>query len=220
MRKEPLVQDNYYHIFNRSIAQFRIFDNAKVLDRFVQMLNLYRFTDFDYRYSEFSKLTRINQEVVIEKLKKSGEKYIEIIAYCLMPTHFHLILKQIIRSGIRDYMAKVLNSYSRYFNLLHGRKGPLWEGHFRNVLIKTDEQILHLTRYIHLNPVSAGLVSKPEDWRYSSYSGFINRANDKICLQSVLDVTPQRYLKFVNDQIGYQKELSIIKSILIDDYTS
>lgn len=220
MRKEPLVQDNYYHIFNRSIAQFRIFDNAKLLDRFVQMLNLYRFTDFNYRYSEFSKLTRANQEIVIDQLKESGEKCVEIIAYCLMPTHFHLILKQDTESGIKDYMAKVLNSYSRYFNLSHGRKGPLWEGHFRNVLVKTDEQILHLTRYIHLNPVSAGLVNKPEDWKHSSYLEYLGDGRENLCsYNEIFDIIPSQYKKFVNDQIAYQKELSKIKNLLIDDYS-
>ena len=184
------------------------------------MLDLYRFLDFTCKYSNFSKLTLPNQKLLAKRLKESSRKYVSITAYCLMPTHFHLILKQIAEDGITKYIANVLNSYSRYFNLSHQRKGPLWESHFKNVLIKTDEQILHLTRYIHLNPVSAGLVSKPEDWQHSSYLEYINCEKEELySFSEVIDIAPSQYQKFVNDQIAYQKELSIIKSILIDDYS-
>jgi len=219
MRKEPLVSGSYYHIFNRSIAQFRIFEKADFCERFVQMLDLYRFPDFNYKYSVFLNLSMTNQEAVIERLKNSTQKYISIIAYCVMPTHFHLILRQDAADGITKYMAKVLNSYSRYFNLSHQRKGPLWEGHFENVLVKSDEQMLHLTRYIHLNPMSTGLINKPEEWKFSSYAQYLNTGKEGFCnFEAIIDIVPEQYQKFVNDNIAYQKELSIIKSVLIDNY--
>ena len=70
-------------------------------------------------------------------------------------------------------MRRLLNSYTRYFNEKIKRKGPLWEGRFKKVLVNSDEQLLHLTRYVHLNPVSAGIVEKPEDWPCSSYREYI-----------------------------------------------
>ena len=220
MRKEPLASGNYYHIFNRSIAQYRIFEDENLSSRFIQIIDLYRFIDFSYRYSDFSNLSEQNQEIIVDRLQISDKKYVEIIAYCVMPTHFHLILKQDAEAGITKYMAKVLNSYSRYFNLSHGRKGPLWESHFDSVLVKNDEQMLHLTRYIHLNPVSAGLVKNPESWKYSSYLEYLSSKEGGLCsYDEIIDITPSQYQKFINDQIAYQKELSIIKSILIDNYS-
>jgi putative transposase len=79
-----------------------------------------------------------------------------------MPTHIHLVLRQLKDGGISKFMSNILNSYSRYFNIKHNRKGPLWEGRFRKVLVGSDEQLLHLTRYVHLNPVTACLVDKPK----------------------------------------------------------
>ncbi len=78
-----------------------------------------------------------------------------------MPTHIHLILKQLKEDGISAYMSKILNSYTCYFNRRTKRKGPLWESRFKRVEVTSDEQLLHLTRYIHLNPVTAHIVEEP-----------------------------------------------------------
>ena len=79
-------------------------------------------------------------------------------------------------------MGDILNSYSRYFNTKQKRKGPLWEGRFENVLIKTDEQLLHLTRYIHLNPVTAYLVDQAKDWQASSYNEYLENSDFNECI--------------------------------------
>ncbi|OGD56426.1 hypothetical protein A2V71_04650 [Candidatus Berkelbacteria bacterium RBG_13_40_8] len=157
---------------------------------------------------------------MISSLKNDSPKFVKTVAYCIMPTHFHLILGQIGNNGISKFMAKVLNSYSRYFNLRYKRKGPLWEGHFKNVLVNSDEQLLHLTRYIHLNPVSAGLIKKPEDWTFSSYPGYLSSKTDGLCeYDGLFNISSKEYKKFVNSRASYQKELSKIKCILIEDYT-
>ena len=140
-----------------------------------------------------------------------------------MPTHVHFILKQNSDHGISVYMNKLLNSYTRYFNTLHGRKGPLWEARFKSVLVSDDEQLLHLTRYIHLNPTSADLVKNSEDWSFSSYGEFINKdlykIKDRLCdFNDLIDMNSKQYEKFVNDQKSYQRKLSLIKNILIDNY--
>ena len=221
MRKDLLVDGSYYHVINRSIAQYEIFKEIDDYMRFLQILDLYRYKDFNYKYSNFSELTTANQQAIIQALKKNSLKLVEIVAYCIMPTHFHLILEQISDKGISKFMAKVLNSYSRYFNLRHKRKGPLWESHFQNILINSDEQLLHLTRYIHLNPVSAGLVEKPEDWAFSSYSEYLKDEEDNLCeYEDLLDISSENYKKFVNNRISYQKELSKIKRILLENYVS
>ncbi len=220
IRKNPLVNGNYYHILNRSIAQFQIFNEVDDFNRFMQIIDLYRFKDFSYKFSEFISLSLENQKLISNNIRKNNLKVIKIIAYCIMPTHFHLILEQETKNGITKYMSRILNSYTRYFNLKHHRKGPLWEGHFKNVSIDDDEQMLHLTRYIHLNPVSADLIKKPEDWLFSSYNEYLNKGSDKLCeYDNSPEITPKNYKNFVSDHIAYQKELSKIKKILIDNYS-
>ncbi len=119
-----------------------------------------------------------------------------------MPTHIHLILKQIENDGISNFMKKILDSYTRYFNLKTKRKGPLWQSRFKNVMIESDEQMLHLTRYLHLNPTSDGLVKIPEEWKYSSYMEYIGISEAKICNANILkNFTPEEYRKFVEERI-------------------
>ncbi|MCL5407086.1 MAG: transposase [Patescibacteria group bacterium] len=205
---------------NRSIAKYEIFNFPNDFLRFINILDLYRFIDFRYSYSIFSRLSLLQQQIIISGLRKNPNIDVQIIAYCVMPTHFHLILKQLVDGGISTYISRVLNSYSKSFNLIHKRKGPLWEGRFKNILITTDEQLLHLSRYLHLNPTSAGLVKKPEEWQFSSYQEFIGKQKQGICdFRDVIDINPGNYKKFVLERASYQKKLSKIKKILLENHT-
>lgn len=218
VRKNPLVNENYYHVLNRSIAKFQIFNDEQDYCRFIEIVNLYRFPAFSYSYSAFLSLSPYAQKAFLLQMDKSNP-IIDIVTFSVMPTHFHLFLKQNTDPGISRYISRVLNAYTRYFNTKYHRKGPLWEGRFKSVLVSNDEQALHLTRYIHINAVSAGLVEKPEHWTYSSYLEYINERADGICnFQGLFDFTPKSYKKFVNDRIGYQRNLSKIKKILLEDY--
>lgn len=184
----------------------------------MEIVNLFRFKDFNYRYNNFKELIPLSQKSIIHKLEIESQKFVEIIAYCLMPTHIHLILKQLVDDGISKFMGRVLNSYTRYFNIRHDRTGPLWETRFKGVRINTDEQLLHTTRYLHLNSVSAGLAEKPEDWKFSSYGEYIGTNKEGICNLNILpDFTPAKYKKFTNNQKSYQKSLQTIKNLLIDE---
>lgn len=219
-RKESLERGYYYHIFSRSIAKFIIFNNAEEYSRFFEIINLYRYEDFDHKYSRFIRLELATQNEILERLQTKNNFSVEIVAYCIMPTHFHLILKQISDRGISKFMGKVLNCYSRYFNVKHKRTGPLWSGRFKSVLINNDDQLLHLTRYIHLNPTSAGVTQKPENWLYSSYGEYTGALVSRICKHNgVLEIEPSTYKKFVMNRKDYQRRISHIKSLLIDDYT-
>jgi len=116
-------------------------------------------------------------------------------------------------------MNNILNSYTRYFNIRHNRKGPLWEGPYKKLAVETDEQLLHLTRYVHLNPVTSYLVNKPDEWLYSSYKEYLGTDNlsQKICnFGNLLDIRPNSYSEFVEDRISYQRELAKIKSLAIE----
>ena len=220
-RAIPLVNDNYYHVFSRSIAGYEVFNDNADYNRIYELISLYSYADFSYKYSRFNKLPKQIQEEYISSVRSSKNKIVNIVAYCIMPTHIHLLLKQAKDTGISKYMGRILNGYTRYFNIKHGRQGPLWAGRFKSVYIDNDEQLLHLTRYIHLNPTSAGLVENPEDWDCSSLSDYIGSSNKKgICeTEGLFNMGSDEYRKFVMDRKGYQRQLSIIKSHLIDNYT-
>jgi len=221
MRKNPLVAGEIYHIFTRSIADFKVFNETGDFERMKHLVRYYQVKN-DVKFSNFIDLKIVLKEGVdnsLELLLKDKEKLVQVIAYCLMQTHIHLILKQLAKNGIPKYMKDILNSYSRYFNIRHRRKGPLWESRFKSALVDSDEQLLHLTRYIHLNPSTAKLVEKPEDWKFSSYSEYLSRENNitSFCqFNDILDIEPTSYRRFVNDRISYQRELTKIKNLKID----
>jgi putative transposase len=213
-----LITGEVYHTLTRSIADFKIFNNASDFSRMKDALRYYQFKNFPVSFSRFNKLAE-ERIVSFRNSAKSSEKLIKIIAWCLMPTHIHLVLRQLKDGGISKFMSNILNSYSRYFNIKHNRKGPLWEGRFRKVLVGSDEQLLHLTRYVHLNPVTACLVDKPEDWFASSYREYISleEAENSLCDRNVIDINPVAYKKFVEDRISYQRELAVMKYLAAED---
>lgn len=221
-RKDFLVNHEIYHIFSRSIADFRILNNIGEFERMKQSVKYYQ-TENEMRLSDFieSKIVvREGFDYAINLVSKDKENLVQIIAYCFMPTHIHLVLKQLQDNGISNYMRKILESYSTYFNTKHRRKGPLWESRFKNVLVKKDEQLMHLTRCIHLNPVTASLVKKPEDWKFSSYGEYLSNVDGSVTLcqfDDILNIETTPYRKFVNERISYQKELAKIKSVIIEE---
>ena len=222
MRRETLANEECYHIFSRSIAQYKIFNNEHDYLRVIDLIKFYRFSDLECSYSYFLSRSSIIQKAIMAKHEKNSPVLVDIIAYSLMPTHIHLILKQIADKGISIFMSNLLNSYTRFFNIKHGRKGPLWEQRFQNKLIKNDYQLLHVSRYLHLNATTAGLAEKPEEWKYSSYYEYIapDTSNDSFCkFRDLIDLKPNQYKKFVKDQISYQKDLAKIKHLLIDNYS-
>jgi putative transposase len=215
MRKFPLIEDNIYHIFSKSIANFKVFRTKKEFIRIKDMLIYYKRELLPLRFSVFQNIK--DKEEFYKRHFTNTKQIVEIVAYCFMPSHLHLILKQLTKNGISIFMNRLLNSYSRYFNMRSKRKGPLWESRFQNVIIETDEQLLHLTRYIHLNPVTAYLVDRPQDWEFSSYKEYLGISADKICnFSQFLDVRPKVYEKFVNSRIDYQRELAELKKLFLE----
>ncbi len=201
-----------YHVFNKSIAKFKIFPTRSYYKRFLELINYYKVNPL-VKFSDYKKLKSTNK--IIDKNQQS---IVEIIAFCLMPTHFHLVVYEKEEKMLSHFMRRLLDSYTRYFNKRTKRKGPLWVGRFKKVLVESDEQLLHLTRYVHLNPVSAGLVEKPEDWLYSSYREYIeDQPLFKICkFENFLSFSKEAYKSFVEDRIDYQKTLEQIKHLLLE----
>ena len=214
VRKIQLFSGGVFHVYTRSIGELKVFNNPQDFIRMRKILHYYKKEKF-ISYSHFLELTPQFQEKIINE---DSPQYVEIISYCLMPTHLHLILYQSQEPGISKYMEKVLKSYALYFNKKNRRKGPVWAGRFSNVLVENDEQLLHLTRYIHLNPVTAYLVEKPEDWEFSSYQEYIGKEKEKLCSwENFIEINPEWYVKFVEERKDYQRELEKIKHLLLEE---
>ena len=99
---------------------------------------------------------------------------IVVITYCLMPNHYHLLLR-LEEDVLSRVIQRLTMSFSLAMNLRRRRTGPLFTGRFRSVAIRSDEQLTHASAYIHMNPVAAGLVSRPDKWPYSSYAAYLGR---------------------------------------------
>jgi putative transposase len=212
-----LTTDQTYHVFNKSIAGYKVFNGNSDFHRMLEISAFYQSKNLD-KFSVFNR--QVNYKKRLRELIYSDrQKQVEIIAYCFMPTHFHFVLKQVESNGTSDYLNSVLNSYTRYFNTKYQRKGPLWQGRTKKILVESDEQLLHLTRYIHLNPTTSYLVDKPEDWCHSSYNEYINspQANFKLCkYDDTLDINVKEYRDFVEDTIDYQRNLKRIKDLTFE----
>ncbi len=201
-----------YHAFTKSIAGFTVFRCDSDYERMVELLKFYRFERPPISFSNFIRLK--DKDRFFKLYCSQKEMIIDILAYCIMPTHLHILLSELKEEGISTFMGNILNSYTRYLNTKIKRKGPLWQSRFKRVEVLDDEQLLHLTRYIHLNPTSDHLVEKPEDWRYSSYGEFIGNVNrdDCICNYSTyMNIDPVQYRDFVLSRVEYQQEISRIK---------
>ncbi len=220
-RKYPLETERIYHVLSKSIAGYKIFSRKKNYSRMFDTLKYYMFEKPPLRFSRFVRAGKNKKNIFNEKinqfLREDKNKLVEVVAYCLMPTHMHLVLRQVQEEGISIFMNKILNSYTRYFNLLYKRKGPLWEGPFKNILVETDEQLFHLTRYVHLNPVTASIINNPEEWDFSSYKEYLGINKDKVCKYNELfEIQPDSYKQFVESRIIEQRELHKIKKIMLD----
>lgn len=219
-RKLVLSNEEIYHVFNRGVERRPTFTNKWELDRALLTLNFYRFAQLPIKLSKFLVLPVNEQTKLMVKIEDSA-KLVEIICFCLMPNHFHLMLKQKLDQGISTFISNFTNSYTRYFNTKHDRIGPLFQGIFKAVRIESDEQLVHVSRYIHLNPVSSFLI-KPEtlrSYQWSSYPEFVglsdkNPVNKKIVLN--LFSSKKKYEKFVLDQVDYARQLELIKHLVIE----
>lgn len=223
-RKLVFANDEIYHIFNRGVEKRPTFTNKRELDRGVLTLDFYRYADLSVKLSQFLTLPYDQKESLIKSMKKDSKKLVDIISYCLMPNHFHFLLRQKIEKGISIFISNFTNSYTRFFNTKHERIGPLFQGIFKAIRILSDEQLMHVSRYIHLNPVSSYIIEPTdlESYHWSSYPEYINLSANDICdKETVLDLfsskdAAKKYKQFVLDQVDYARELEKIKHLIIE----
>jgi putative transposase len=131
---------------------------------------------------------------------KAKERYLfYLYAYCLMANHFHLLIETT-RPNISKIMHYIKGSYTTYYNIRHQRTGHLFQGRFKSIVVDKDTYFLELTRYIHLNPVYAGIVQDPVEYEWSSYRGYVGKKDtylDWALIRQYLEMTKRQYQSFV-----------------------
>ena len=202
------------HVFNKSIAGYEIFRDEKDYLRMLGILDYYRFSDPPVSFS-----VSLDYPLPLAMGHKPRQELIRILAFCLMPTHFHLVIELMRLDASSDYLNVCLNAYSRYFNLRYGRKGPLWQGRTRKVSVGYGEAFLHVTRYVHLNPVTAYLVNASEDWAYSSYGVYAGKGQGlgtKMVDKRYSEMSQGAYHEFVAGYKEKQREHAKFKKLFLE----
>jgi putative transposase len=150
-RKTQFYSGGIYHILNRGAFKHQVFDNENHCRMFKSLL------------------------------KKYSEKFhITILAYCIMPNHFHLVIRQDGKTSVSLFMQLVAHGFARYYNRAEMKTGVVFQARFQSIPVTDDSYLYSLVSYIHLNPVKASLCKHPKDWNYSNFNAFIGVVSDSI----------------------------------------
>ncbi|MBN2093999.1 MAG: transposase [Candidatus Zambryskibacteria bacterium] len=204
-----------YHIFNRGVGKMNIFEKEKDFKVFLYRIkeNLYpeeHTNSFVYKRKEY-------------KRKLLPPDSFDLICYCLMPNHFHLMLQQKTELSISKLVSKFSTGYSMYFNRDRDRVGSLFQDAFKAVSIENNEQMLWTSLYIHENPQKLGLVKKPENYKWSSFLDYLNPSRNSICKREILFGqfnSPDSYLKYFKnpkENKEAQREMLAFQDLFIDE---
>ncbi|MBN2001139.1 transposase [candidate division KSB1 bacterium] len=175
-RKIDFRPGNYYHCYNLALHCVRAFPYAHDYMKCLELTSKY-----------------------IEKCN------ITVVAYCLMPNHYHFLLRQNGGKSISLFIQCLFDAYVQYFNKRNNRRGPLFIGRFDASLVDTNEYMMHVCRYIHINPVIADLVTKAEDWPFSNYLEWLGRRDGHLVDRDFITQyfqTPEQYRDFVQSYLG------------------
>lgn len=185
-RNIELCEGEYYHLYNRGNNRERIF------------------------------FERENYLFFLRRLRKHLVPILDIVAYCLMPTHYHLLV--ILNEADLSHRMQLFSiSYTKAMNKRYDRVGALFQGAFRAKHVNGNDYLVHLSRYVHLNPVIAGLVERPEEWEFSSYPEYIGIRNGTLPAPEIVlsqFPSPGAYREFVESYIPSERE--IIADLLFD----
>lgn len=220
-RHTPIVIGEIYHTFNRSIARQPIFLNSRNYNRALELINFYSYAKPRLRFSHYNRLPLKEKADFIDDLKANGHKQIQLFAFCLMPNHVHFLMKEAQKNGISRFMSNFQNSYAKYLNIKTDRTGSLFQSMFKAVRIESDEQLIHICRYIHLNPLTSYVIKDINDlekYNWSSYLEYFNERSEIVDIDLILRFFPskEKFKKFVLDQVDYQRELDKIKHLRLE----
>jgi putative transposase len=220
---KEFVQGEYYHVYNRGNGKMNIFRDEEDFNLFLFRLeeNLFPMQN-----------TGSAEERLLQRMKlqqKYPNRYIRaelpansfnIVSYCLMPNHFHIIIRQNADIPVSKLISKVCTSFSKYFNKKYSNVGSVFQDRFKAIRVDNNDYLLWLSAYIHQNPVVAGLVRNINDYKYSSYLDYISDRNNRICDKSLIlgmfENKKGDYIQFVKDSFELIKLKKELSDLLLD----
>lgn len=233
IKRPPLVNDEIYHIVLRGVGDSLVFKDIN--DYYRGIFSLYEFNDSNPVLIRDRRRDRL-------RAKKSGREQfsairdvlVDIFAFCFMPNHIHLLLKQIKDNGITKFMRKIGAGYASFFNKKYERQGHLFQGRFKAILVKSDEQLINTFVYIHTNPISLvepgwkeGVVKNPrkaitflESYKWFSYLDYIGKNNfSSLTNRNFLSETiggSRSCKKLIDNWIERKKQLNNFNKIILE----
>lgn len=219
------IKDGYYHLYNRGVEKRILFEDDQDIGVFLSYFKEYLLPKDEValrqRLGNSSTSPQEKDKILkILRLNNFSDK-ISLLCYTLMPNHFHFLVKQYQENAIDVFMNSLGTRYSMYFNRKYKRVGPLYQGVYKAVLIETDEQLLHLSRYIHLNPLSSqGVALQELSQQPSSYAEYLG-------IRKTTWVHPEEILTYFSSTIsslsyqafveGKEELPPIINSLLLEE---
>lgn len=207
-RSTKFVNKGIYHIYDKTIDHKLVFSQALVSSRFLDLCHYYRSNAATLRFSLFNRMSPKFKDPIIEQITDEETFWVDIISYCLMPNHFHLLLIQKKKNGIVRFMSDITNAITRYYNGLYERKGPIFLPQFRSKRVISAQQLKHVSRYIHLNPIAANICSSFNaliEYESCSLKEYAHHhsglCNQKILLQE-FGGSVEKYIKYIKEGLG------------------
>jgi putative transposase len=214
-RKISFAPNEFYHIYNRGVEKRIIFIDDSDYRHFILLM---RYCNSEKNIDIRSLKRRYGRKGLPFVLNDSGETIVDIGAWCLMPNHFHFILREKIDGGITRFIHRITTAYSMYFNKKHKRVGHLFQGIFGSEHVNTDNYLKYLFSYIHLNPVKliqsdwkdVGIrdlnkaIKYLDGYAYSSYFDYSNKVYNREW-GSLLN--KQTFPEYFNTKEDFMKEI-------------
>jgi putative transposase len=197
--------DCIYHLYNRGNNKELLFRDEQDHRAFLFRLGLG--LGFDLKELNQSELTKSPKSRI--RISRTERDNFKLHAFCLMPNHIHLLIEQCGDESISKLLSRVFTSFSKYINLKYKRVGHVFQDQFKSVEVKTNPQLMLVSSYVHMNPVKDSLVSKPEQYKWSSFNDFIfDRNNIIVCKDFLIDVFGNKN-NFINQNMKlYEKGVS------------
>lgn len=232
--KHPeFVNDGIYHVVTRGVEKRQIFMNES--DYYRAIFSLYEFNDKNPTVIRDRRRTRLYaKKTGKENFSSARELLVEILAFCLMPNHLHLLLRQLESGGISNFMKKFGAGYAAYFNKRHDRVGHLFQGRFRAVSVDSIRQLKNTFVYINVNPtelVEVGWKEKGirepekvvkflENYKWSSYSDYVGNKNfpSLTSRNFILETLggEENCKNFVEEWIKYKGEIAVLEDGVLE----
>lgn len=210
----------YYHVYNRGMQKQAIFTSDKDRLRFLFLLLVFQGRESiknvsrELKQSVQSSTLHIDASLVEEI---SEDRMVELVSFCLMPNHFHLLVLEKEEGGIAKYMQRALTAYTKYFNLKYDKTGHLFQGSYKSVLMEDDRQLMHASAYIHKNPTELKeWKGKEESYPWSSFSDYVyqNRFDKLLATDIILERYKNKsseYKNFVKTSLAKEVEGNDLK---------